>query len=470
MKRLSIILIIFVILLASIMPSCFASSQITIDDKNIILSDDMSSYEYKFISIHFAYFKGTKNYQEISFQFYFSNSPLQLVRDTSYDKYDKFYSYNVKSIDDSSIYYYYGGGTSLSSLANSNPIDFSSVTLKSASGYGFYHYTNYDTSLDYKDYVYTSHEIKDDLGNTVFSAPFVSPSFITTQEELESGKFESLRINSGDFNTYDNEEFYLFSYYYSGDVDDVASIYPRHEILLNGVNSNYFVGANSNGNYIYEIPFSQLGIDLVEGKKYGFKLASKNSDSVVTDYWESVVFTIGVVSAEDVTNNKLDEQTDAIKENTETNKGIWETIKDIVSYINPFSENFFVYKLISLLVDALKSLFIPSDEFLSTFFSDLKDWFSDRLGFLFYPFELILDILNKMLNINFSNPVFNIPDVHEPFTNKLLIGSTTYNLNDMLENSAFKTIHDIYLVIVDAFVIFGLVNLAKRKWEEVTSQ
>jgi len=166
-------------------------------------------------------------------------------------------------------------------------------------------------------------------------------------------------------------------------------------------------------------------------------------------------------------NNRLD---NSIKEQTQVQKGIFESIGEVLSYINPFSENFFVYKLIDLLVDAIKSLFIPSDEFLGSFFDNLKKWFSDRLGFLFYPFELILDVLDKMLNIDFSSPVFNIPDIKEPFTNTLLIGATSFNLNDMLQQSAFKTAHDIYLVLVDAFIIFGLVNLAKRKYEEVTAK
>lgn len=179
-------------------------------------------------------------------------------------------------------------------------------------------------------------------------------------------------------------------------------------------------------------------------------------------------FSVGVVDPSDVTNDKLDQQTDAIKENTLTNKGIWETIKEIVSFLNPFSENFFVYRLIELLVDAIKSLFIPSDDFFSTYFTELKEWFSDRLGFLFYPFELVIDILNKIVNINFVEPQINIPDICEPFTDNKLINATTFNFNDLLDNNILKTVHDIYLVCVDSFLVFCLVNLARRKWEEVT--
>lgn len=59
--------------------------------------------------------------------------------------------------------------------------------------------------------------------------------------------------------------------------------------------------------------------------------------------------------------NTLNEQTEAIKEQNETSKNIFQKIGDILSYINPFSENFFAYKLVELIVNGLKSLFIPQE-------------------------------------------------------------------------------------------------------------
>lgn len=155
------------------------------------------------------------------------------------------------------------------------------------------------------------------------------------------------------------------------------------------------------------------------------------------------------------------------EEQLETSKGIWGTLKDVLSYINPFSENFFVYKLIDLLINALKSLFIPSNNFLSNYFNELLNWFSDRLGFLSYPLELVLNVLNRILSINFQEPIIQIPNFVEPSTNETIIHSRTYNLNSLLENNIFKTCHDVYFILVDAVIIFGLVNLLKHKLEEV---
>ena len=243
----------------------------------------------------------------------------------------------------------------------------------------------------------------------------------------------------------------------------IYSDYKKKSFMLDKDSSYRYV---SNLNIYYYIPQANLGIDLSNDKRYTFELASYDDETV----YDKVTFQIGGLTIDEEIKNKEDEQTEAIKENTETNKGIWETIKDILSYINPFSENFFVYKLIELLVEAIKSLFIPSDDFFSTYFTDLKDWFSDRLGFLFYPFELFIDILNKILDVDFSEPVFSIPDINEPFTNKKIISATTFNLNSLLTNSTWNTVHSIYLIIVDAFIVFGLVNLFLKKYKEVTTE
>lgn len=116
----------------------------------------------------------------------------------------------------------------------------------------------------------------------------------------------------------------------------------------------------------------------------------------------------------------------------------------------------------------LKSIFIPSDDFLSNYFNDLYTWFCDRLGFLSYPLQLFVNILNRIVSINFGEPVINISDVQEPFTGEKIISATSFNFNSLLTNDTLKTVHDIYLILVDAVIIFALVNLAKNKFEEVT--
>lgn len=174
-----------------------------------------------------------------------------------------------------------------------------------------------------------------------------------------------------------------------------------------------------------------------------------------------------IIDSNKETQNKLDEQTNAIKEQTETNKNIFQKIGDILDLLNPFSDNFFGKKLVELILNGIKSLFVPEDGFFSNYFNEIKEWFSDRLGFLWSPFDFLIELLTRISNINFNEPKFNIPDIYEPFTNNKIISATEFNFNDFLDNSILKTAHDIYLLLVDGFIIFSLYKLISAKIEEV---
>lgn len=93
---------------------------------------------------------------------------------------------------------------------------------------------------------------------------------------------------------------------------------------------------------------------------------------------------------------------------------------------------------------------------------------SFTFGFLTYPFELVVNIFNKIININFEEPILYIPELKDPFTNTTFLVATTYNLNDAANiNSTTKNIYNIYLIVVDVILIFLFVNLCKKIYEEV---
>lgn len=177
-------------------------------------------------------------------------------------------------------------------------------------------------------------------------------------------------------------------------------------------------------------------------------------------------FTVGVVDPSDVTNDKLDQQTDAIKENTETNKGIWETLKDILSYINPFSENFFVYKLVELLLEGLKSLFIPSDNFFINWINDLNEYFGDRFGIIYYPFEILINFLTRISTITATNSaVISFGDLS--LFGGVIIPAFSFDFFSLLTNDTLLNIHNIYLVCVDVILYLGLFVLCKNIFSEI---
>lgn len=331
-------------------------------------------------------------------------------------------------------------------------------------------YANFDIYTNYTD------------GASLFyqhTPRFINPYIANTAEDLATGKFDSLLIipndavnklglhilklnkSKADINNDGVDE----------EVEVGETLYKKNltSSLLEGVGDNYY----------YDISSSELGINWINGSSYLIYLVNDvNLLYLDDDYvcYQEIRFTVGGLTAEDIEYNRHQElinsnkkTQDAIEENTKTNKSIFEKIGDILSYINPFSDNFFGKKLIELLLNGLKSLFVPEDGFFDTYFSDLKGWFSDRLGFLWTPFDIIIEILNKILNINFSEPTFHIPEINEPFSGTKLISEYDYNLNDLLNNETFNNIHNIYLIGVDAVIIFALINLARKKIEEVFS-
>ena len=111
----------------------------------------------------------------------------------------------------------------------------------------------------------------------------------------------------------------------------------------------------------------------------------------IGDYTDYTDLMISFVSSsyeeygKQVCKNRLDEA-------NETSKGILGKIKDILSYINPFSENFFAYKLVELIINGLKSLIVP-DNF--DFINDFKEVLENKLGFLAsVPIQLLDYVLS----------------------------------------------------------------------------
>lgn len=136
--------------------------------------------------------------------------------------------------------------------------------------------------------------------------------------------------------------------------------------------------------------------------------------------------------------NKLDEQ-------NKISKSILGKIGDILSYINPFSENFFAYKLVELMINGLKSLFIPKNlDFLENF----KDTMSEKLGFIAsIPLQLI-DFIIDLKDYAFSTPTsLTFPTISifgYSFWNQMTIDIT----EGLSWVSAIKYVTDIICVIL----------------------
>lgn len=334
--------------------------------------------------------------------------------------------------------------------------------------------------VDYSDYTPSGNYILRAGGQQLFPPKELEPEkpFIsTTTETLSTGNFDYLSINSGDFYGDNFQDFYLLAYnYYASDVEN-PNLYPQKEILISGGRDNKYYTNDYDGSYIYMIPMSDLGIIFRNNGKYGLKLATKQQvefDGKFIDtynYLYTVTFSVTNLSledeertAQDVMISQLEEQNKKLEENNKQSKNIFEKIGDIFTSIIELPG-----KIAKAFIDGLKSLFIPGDNYFKNYFDELNNWFSDRLGFLYYPFEFVFDVLNRLLNINFSEPSIHIPDICEPFTNYTFISKQDFNFNNLLENSTFNTVHNVYLIVIDASIYIGLIFLLYKKYKEVIS-
>lgn len=126
--------------------------------------------------------------------------------------------------------------------------------------------------------------------------------------------------------------------------------------------------------------------------------------------------------------------------------------------------------LVGNLLEGIKNFFIPSDEFFSDYFEELNNWFSDRLGLLYFPIDFIINFLNRIYSSEFNDVVFNIPDIYIPLfeDTEPIIPAYEFNFNEFISsNENLLTIYNMYLLVVDGIIIWGLISLLTKKYEEV---
>lgn len=100
-------------------------------------------------------------------------------------------------------------------------------------------------------------------------------------------------------------------------------------------------------------------------------------------------------------------------------------------------------------------------------FYELLNYFKERFGFLTYPFEFLIDFFNRILNINYSEPVIHIPELREPFGNNKIFNGIDFNFNSLINNSTFSYLYNIYLIAVDFIIVVLFIFLCKKVIEEV---
>ena len=137
-----------------------------------------------------------------------------------------------------------------------------------------------------------------------------------------------------------------------------------------------------------------------------------------------------------------------------------------LGYVPGESENF-IDSLRNTFANLLNTYFVPKPGYFSKKFNELHEFFTNKFGILFYPFELVIDFFNRVSNISSSNAVISIPDIEDPIYGHVIIKSMEFDLGSISQYGQISTIHSLYLTIIDVILYLALVNLAYRKFVEI---
>ncbi|WP_270812712.1 hypothetical protein [Hungatella effluvii] len=120
--------------------------------------------------------------------------------------------------------------------------------------------------------------------------------------------------------------------------------------------------------------------------------------------------------------------------------------------------------IITGIIDGLKSLFIPSDDFFKTWFDDMYSFFDERLGFLMLPVDLLVNLIDMVVSADSSNAGIPFPEIKWEGT--VLIPAQTVKI-EIFDTDFGKELQDKLYFVGNVIMIGALLSLMHRKIEEV---
>ena len=118
----------------------------------------------------------------------------------------------------------------------------------------------------------------------------------------------------------------------------------------------------------------------------------------------------------------------------------------------------------NFIIEGLKGLFIPSNDYFSTVFNDLNDFFKDKFGFLYTPVDLLIRFINLFSSANAEFTGIPFPELS--WDGHVLLQAQTVQF-DILQLDAFKDVQQKLYFLTDLMMIGALLSLIHKKFEEV---
>lgn len=165
----------------------------------------------------------------------------------------------------------------------------------------------------------------------------------------------------------------------------------------------------------------------------------------------------------DFTLNSIDYYDPTAEEEPTDTKNILELLRDffgsffekITSAISGAVESTF-----DSLGEKIKGWFIPTAEELTAFLDEVNAWFSERLGFIWYPFSLALDLVSALAGGS-SDQQFVIPALHLN-----ILGESYAIWNEITVDMDAFGIFKYVRLFTSFLLVSAVIKLAIDKWDE----
>lgn len=166
----------------------------------------------------------------------------------------------------------------------------------------------------------------------------------------------------------------------------------------------------------------------------------------------------GVTDSQNQGNSIAQEGNQIAQEGNDIAQDTANTTHSIFDKISDFFAGFF-----DGIINALKSLFIPDDEFFSDFFTRLNDFFSEKLGALYTPIDLFIRLLQAIQNASAGNVGIPFPGLK--WQDTYLIEPQTVNLQTIADD--FDGLQDKIYFVTDVIMVGAVIWLLQTKLREV---
>lgn len=121
--------------------------------------------------------------------------------------------------------------------------------------------------------------------------------------------------------------------------------------------------------------------------------------------------------------------------------------------------------IVNGIIEGLKSLFIPSDDYFKAWFDDIYAFFNDRFGFLMFPVDILVKMVNLYVNADSSFAGVPFPEF-KWIDGSVIIPAQTVQFT-YLETDWGQGIQQKLYFVGNVIMIGALLSLIHRKFEEV---